>query len=161
MCQYLNFHVPGTSAAAIFFKWYLLFFGGQIYRYIPIYNTKQYLYRLRSTSSFTNLYIRSTCMYKSHLNSTADIKACVAQSAEHRATNLKVVSTSPSFCAWFKSAWNKYSNTFKVYFKSRNQTRVFSRSSFCMPYFFSLPCFVLGYPRTGYLRCVVRLMFVF
>ena len=48
--------------------------------------------------------IGGTCMYKSPFNSTAFVKARVAQSIEYRATNLNIVGSSPivgknfSFC---------------------------------------------------------------
>ena len=64
---------------------------------------QQTKYALLLISMYT-LVSEVQCMYKSHFNGTAFIKARVAQSVEHRATNIKVVGSSPtvgkafSFC---------------------------------------------------------------
>ena len=86
----------------------------QIYysRYISMCSTKQYMYKtkyalIHHSRTYTNVYIGiwSTYIYvKSHFNRKAFIKARATQSVEYRATNLKVVGSSPtvsknfSFC---------------------------------------------------------------
>ena len=61
---------------------------------------------LHHSRTYTNVHIGigNTCMFKCNSNKRAFIKARLAHSVEHRATNLKVVDSSPtvdkkfSFC---------------------------------------------------------------
>ena len=48
--------------------------------------------------TYTNVYIgiRSKCMYKDHLNITAFNKVRVAQSEEHRTSDLRVMGSNPT-----------------------------------------------------------------
>ena len=65
--------------------------------YIPICNTKQYVYKIKYVLphhawTYTNVCIGigSTCMYKGHWNSTTFIKARVAQSVYHQRIRTRI-----------------------------------------------------------------------
>ena len=78
-----------------------------------MYNTNEYMYKtkyavLHRSRTYTKAYIdiERTCMYKGHFKGTFFVKAWVAQSVQHQATNLKVVGLSStmgkniSFCVF-------------------------------------------------------------
>ena len=89
-----------TNTGSGLLRLFLLF---RQYRYIPICNTIQYMYKIKYAvchhpRTYTNVYngMGKTCMFKGHFNRTSFVKAWVSQSVEHQAKNLKIVGSSPT-----------------------------------------------------------------
>ena len=105
-----------TGLTRLFAFLYLSNLNIDIFQYVTQHSTctnaPDKICSIRHSWTYTNVYIgiRSTCMYKCHLNRTAFIKARVAHSVEHQVTNLKVVGSGPtvgsnfSVCFFFLDA---------------------------------------------------------